>query len=33
MKKTLLTPKDELPIVLLLKSVDREHIFGIRLVF
>lgn len=31
-RKTL-TQKDELPIVLLLKSMDHEHIFGIRLVF
>ena len=32
-KMKTLTQKDELPIVLLLKSTDREHIFGIRLVF
>ena len=34
MRKTLTQSlNDELPIVLLLKSMDREHIFGIRLVF
>ena len=32
MRKTL-TQKDELPIVLLLKSMDHERIFGIHLVF
>ena len=32
MRKTL-TQKDELPTVLLLKSMDHEHIFGTRLVF
>ena len=32
MRKTM-TQKDELPIVLLLKSMDHGHIFGIRLVF
>lgn len=33
MRMKTLTLKDELPIVLLLKSMDHEHIFGIRLVF
>ena len=33
MRKRLLTQKDELPIVLLLKSMDHGRIFGIRLVF
>ena len=32
MRKTL-RQKDEMPIVSLLKSMDHEHIFGIRLVF
>jgi hypothetical protein len=33
MRKTLMQKDELLLIVLLLKSMDREHIFGIRLVF